>query len=150
MRLKRRGLIQGYIKVPERSKNGKQHLHVLFRGQYIAQALVSQWWNELHKAKVVDIRKVSAGRSKRGIALYLVKYMSKENPYRYSWNWDWVWRGFCRDWNDLKRYWHQLETYGEYRSFTWLISQWYCWLVVGRRPAFLGGDLSPPLALLEG
>jgi hypothetical protein len=148
MRLKRRGLIEGYIKVPERSKNGKQHLHVLFRGKYIAQALISEWWQELHQAKVVDIRKVGLKRSKRGIALYLVKYMSKENPFRYSWNWEWVWRGFVKDWNDLKRHWRNFETYGEYRPFSWLINQWRCWLVVGKRPIFMGGDIPPPLAAL--
>jgi len=52
MRLKRRNLIQGYIKVPEMSKNGKQHLHVLFRGSYLEQSLISNWWQEIHHAKV--------------------------------------------------------------------------------------------------
>jgi len=103
MRLKRRGLLKGYIKVPELSKNGKQHLHVLFRGSYLEQAELSKWWQELHGARVVDIRKVKGGRTPRQLASYMAKYMSKENIYRYSWNWDWVWRGFCRDWKLLKR-----------------------------------------------
>lgn len=103
MRLQRRGLIKGYIKVPELSKNGKQHLHVLFRGSYIEQALISQWWQELHHAKVVDIRRVKYGNSRRRVAGYMAKYMSKENSFRYSWNWGWVWRGFCKDWKHLKK-----------------------------------------------
>jgi len=103
MRLKRRGLVEGYIKVPELSKNGKQHLHVLFRGEYIAQAMLSEWWQEIHKAKVVDIRQVRHKRSKGQLAAYMAKYLSKENFFRYSWSWDWVWRGFVKDWTKLKR-----------------------------------------------
>jgi hypothetical protein len=103
MRLLRRGLIKGYIKCPELSKNGKQHLHVLFRGSYIEQALISAWWQEIHKAKIVDVRKLKYNRSPSRIASYMAKYMSKENLYRYSWSWGWVWRGFVRDWQKLKK-----------------------------------------------
>jgi len=103
MRLKRRGLLEGYIKVPERSKNGKQHLHVLFRGSYLEQALISKWWQDIHLAKIVDIRRVKGGRTPRQLASYMAKYMSKENLYRYSWNWGWVWRGFVGDWKKLKK-----------------------------------------------
>jgi hypothetical protein len=103
MRLKRRGLVEGYIKVPEASKNGKQHLHVLFRGEYIAQAMLSEWWEEIHQAKVVDIRQVKQRRSKGQLAAYMAKYMSKDNFFRYSWSWNWVWRGFVKDWTALKR-----------------------------------------------
>lgn len=103
MRLKRRGLIEGYIKVPEYTRKGRQHLHVLFRGQYIAQVTLSRWWNDIHRAPVVDIRKVYYHHSPRKVASYMAKYMSKERAGRYSWNWTWVWRGFCRDWQRLKR-----------------------------------------------
>jgi hypothetical protein len=103
MRLKRRHLVEGYIKVPEASKNGKQHLHVLFRGEYIAQAMLSEWWQEIHRAKVVDIRQVHKKRGKRHLAAYMAKYLSKENFFRYSWSWNWVWRGFVKDWTKLKR-----------------------------------------------
>lgn len=103
MRLKRRGLIEGYIKVPERSKNGKQHLHVLLRGEYIAQAMVSEWWQEIHGAKVVDIRRVGGKRTRGQLAGYMAKYMSKESEFRYSWSWGWVWRGFVKDWTKLKQ-----------------------------------------------
>lgn len=103
MRLQRRGLIEGYIKVPELSKNGKQHLHVLFRGEYIAQAMISEMWNKIHGAKIVDIRRVKGGRTKAQLASYMAKYMSKDNFFRYSWSWSWVWRGFVKDWEKLKR-----------------------------------------------
>lgn len=102
MRLKRRGLVSAYIKVPEASKNGKQHLHVLYRGSYISQAYLSEVWQELHKAKVVDIRKAWSKGNNRRLASYMAKYMSKENFWRYSWSWSWVWRGFVKDWQLLK------------------------------------------------
>ena len=103
MRLKRRNLMQGYIKVPEASKNGKQHLHVLFRGSYVDQVLIGKWWQQIHKANIVDIRLVKSKRTASVLASYMAKYMSKENIYRYSWNWGWVWRGFCKDWKELNR-----------------------------------------------
>lgn len=128
MRLRRRGLVKGYIKVPELSKNGKQHLHVLFRGEYIEQALISHWWQEIHHAKVVDIRAVGYHRSKKGLASYMAKYLSKENLYRYSWNWEWVWRGFVRDWTALKRRFRQLEDAGFGYIFNLVLRCWRRWL----------------------
>jgi len=128
MRLRRRGLVQGYIKVPEHSKNGKQHLHVLFRGSYIDQAMLSQMWQEIHKAKIVDIRAVGYRRGKRGIAAYMAKYMSKENLYRYSWDWGWVWRGFCNDWKRLKRYRNWLIEGGLWIPYGKLMITWRLWL----------------------
>jgi len=135
-RLQRRGLIKGYIKVPELSKNGKQHLHVLFRGSYIDQRLISHWWQEIHQAKIVDIRKVSYRRSKQNLANEMAKYMSKANLYRYSWNWGWVWRGFCNDWKNLKRLFRHVE--GEINSGNvgTLIKLWKFWLKGLWRPDF--------------
>lgn len=128
MRLKRRGLIKGYIKVPELSKNGKQHLHVLFRGSYIEQALISHWWQELHHAKIVDIRAVARGQHRKHLASYMAKYMSKANIYRYSWNWDWVWRGFVKDWTWLKR--AYASHFGSLNSQNLAVvcRLWRCWL----------------------
>lgn len=118
MRLKRRGLIDAYIKVPEPSKNGKQHLHIVFRGKYITQAYISELWQEIHKAKIVDIRRVSFNRGKRGIASDMAKYMSGKSPYRYSWSWSWVWKGFCGHWDRLKR------AYTYYNVMNGLSSRW--------------------------
>ncbi|MBA7690265.1 hypothetical protein ES703_98790 [subsurface metagenome] len=136
MRLKRRGLLQGYIKVPELSKNGKQHLHVLFRGSYIEQALISHWWQELHQAKIVDIRQVKGGRTPRKLASYMAKYMSKENLYRYSWSWGWVWRGFVKDYQRLKKL-YRYVTGDLYMSrFQVLLRLWRLWLRGFWRPDF--------------
>jgi len=135
MRLKRRGLIKGYIKVPEIGKNGKQHLHVLFRGSYIEQAMISQWWQELHKAKIIDIRAVRRSTNPRKLASDMASYMSKPNSLRYSWNWAWVWRGFVKDWNNLKRLWHQLNHFHPTYTFQWLLNQWAICLKYNLRPS---------------
>lgn len=124
MRLHRRGLIQAYIKVPELSKNGKQHLHIIFRGQYIAQAHISQLWQELHKAKIVDIRRVKQGRTKQQLASYMAKYLSKENLFRYSWSWSWVWKGFCKDWTRLKRLFSLLSELSDYIPMKIILATW--------------------------
>lgn len=136
MRLRRRGLIRGYIKVPELSKNGKQHLHVLFRGSYIEQAMISAWWQELHHAKIVDIRKAGKSQNPRALASYMAKYMSKENAFRYSWNWDWVWRGFCNDWKQLKKTWRTANEAGANYSFSDLLRWWRLWLKGFWKPDF--------------
>jgi len=135
-RLRRRGLVRGYIKVPELSKNGKQHIHVLFRGEYIDQRDLSRWWQEIHQAKVIDIRLVTYRRTPRRVASYMAKYMSKGNLYRYSWNWDWVWRGFVSDWKRLKRLVRQ--TYGEITDpiKRILLEAWRLWLHGKWKPDF--------------
>lgn len=136
MRLKRRGLIKGYIKVPELSKNGKQHLHILFRGSYIEQRLISAWWQELHHAKIVDIRAAGKPGSGKKLASDMASYMSKANAFRYSWNWDWVWHGFCRDWKDLKRMWRDLNDAAAGYSFEDLLRWWRLWLKGFWKPDF--------------
>jgi len=128
--------MQGYIKVPEASKNGKQHLHVLFRGSYIDQRLISHWWKEIHQAEIVDIRAVGNGREPKALASYMAKYMAKENIYRYSWNWGWVWRGFCRDWTNLKKSWRTLNAGGGNFSFQDLLRWWRLWLKGFWQPDF--------------
>jgi len=140
-RLRRRHLVLGYIKVPESCKNGKQHLHVLFRGSYIEQALISAWWNEIHHAKVVDIRKTRYARGGKRLASYMAKYMSKENIYRYSWDWGWVWRGFVKDWQKLKRYFSWLESVGRPHKFEAILRAWRQWLHGTWRPPFYIFDL---------
>ena len=131
MRLQRRGLISAYIKVPELSKNGKQHLHVIFRGEYIAQAMISEMWQEIHKAKIVDIRKVNMKRGKKGLASYMAKYMSKENIFRYSWSWSWVWRGFVKDWTRLKQRARLLEELAGGQFMKVLLFSWHLLLRAG-------------------
>ena len=128
MRMKRRNLIQGYIKVPELTKKGRLHLHVLFRGEYVAQALISKWWSDIHHSQVVDIRYVQLYRGKKAVASYMAKYMSKETAGRYGWSWGWVWRGFCRHWLLWKRYWRRTFERDGQTTFRHCIIGWQWWL----------------------
>lgn len=149
MRMQRRGLIHGYIKVNELTVAGRLHLHVLFRGKYIAQRLLSSWWSEIHGAPVVDIRSWRPFRGKKAIASYMAKYMSKENAGRYSWSWGWVWRGFARDWRDWKRYWRSwFEREGK-TTFRNCLYGWHLWLqglIVIDREAMVA-DLPPTIVI---
>jgi hypothetical protein len=128
MRLKRRGLISGYIKVPELTATGRFHLHILFRGSYIEQRLISTWWSQIHHASVVDIRAVRLNRKKKSIACYMAKYMSKESAGRYSWSCGWVWKGFCNDWRCWKKYWSVWFEKKDKITFRHCLLGWQMWL----------------------
>lgn len=105
MRLKRRGLVAGYIQVPEFTKSGLAHKHIILRGSYIEQKVLSDMWQEIHGARVVDIRRVKDLHGTRQMGNEMAKYMAKESSGRYSWDWGWVWKGFCGHWCQLKRAW---------------------------------------------
>lgn len=128
MRMVRRGLLKGYIKVPEQSSDGRKHLHVLFRGSYIEQSLIKHWWSEIHQSSIVDIRALNCYGKPRAIASYMAKYMSKELAGRYSWSWQWVWRGFCKDWSLYKRWWWKCVHVEGKNSFSNCIAGWNLWL----------------------
>lgn len=146
MRLIRRGLMQGYIKVPEVSSGGRNHLHVLFRGSYIEQQLIKSMWTDIHHSSIVDIRIVSPRRHPRALASYMAKYMSKELAGRYSWSWGWVWRGFCRDWTIYKRWWWQFVHVDGRNTFRNCIIGWDMALAGVLKLDFSGMSLmlSPP------
>ena len=71
-RLRRRRLLDGYFKVAEVTQGGLVHLHLIFRGEYIAQCLLSKWWHEIHQAPVVDIRLIRF--TCKAVANYVSKY----------------------------------------------------------------------------
>jgi len=98
MRLRRRNLCFGYVRVVEFTKAGRPHYHVIMRGPYLPQYVLSGWWQVIHRSPVVDVRAI---RQRAGAASYLAKYLGKDPLSRYSWSWDWVWRGFAKDWHDL-------------------------------------------------
>jgi len=128
MRMVRRGLLKGYIKVPEQSEDGRKHLHVLFRGSYVEQALIKAWWSQIHNSDIVDIRLVKTYGNNKAIASYMAKYMSKELAGRYSWSWGWVWRGFCKDWTLYKKYWWTCVYAEGKNTFGNCIVGWNMWL----------------------
>lgn len=103
-RLKRRGLVKDYIKVIEVKGDGREHIHMAYRGQYIDQKWLSFLWEKIHLSSVVDIRQLKSGaRDKTRAANYLAKYMAKEMCRRYSWSRYWVYPGFIRVWCVAKR-----------------------------------------------
>lgn len=152
MRMKRRGLIQGYIKVPEVTRSGRTHLHILFRGSYVSQQLLSSWWQEIHRARVVDIRSFRPYHGKKATASYMAKYMSKELAGRYSWSWGWVWRGFCHDWTSWKRYWRKNFESVLNPSFAGCLTGWKWWLrdLVEIDRDAMSQNLPPPLVITGG
>ncbi|MBA7537484.1 hypothetical protein ES705_29753 [subsurface metagenome] len=111
-RLRRRGLLTDYIRVIEMTKQGRQHAHIIYRGDYINQMWISKMWEKIHQSPVVDIRSVKqTGRGKRRAAAYLAKYMAKEGAHKYSWSWGWVYKGFVKTWMAAKRLYRQAASW---------------------------------------
>lgn len=118
MRLRRRNLVDDYIKVIETKNDGRDHIHLCFRGQFIEQMFLSALWAEIHASPIVDVRRVKSGyRTKIAVAGYLAKYMAKEMTRRYSWSWGWVYKGFVKTWREAK---HMLYGYSRFGLHAWL------------------------------
>jgi len=151
MRLQRRGLIKGYIKVPEITQAGKLHYHILYRGSYISQRLLSRWWSEIHQSPIVDIRSFRPYKGKKPIASYMAKYMSKESAGRYSWSWGWVWRGFAGHWTCYKRWWNHWFNQEGKTTFKNCLLGWQFWLkgVIRLDVSAMKEDLPPPLVVKQ-
>lgn len=64
-----------YLAVWERTQRGWPHLHVLIRGPFIPQRLISTWWNSLTGSPIVDIRAVHGARAG---GRYVTKYLLKD------------------------------------------------------------------------
>lgn len=91
--LRRKGYVFEYAAVVELHLNGQPHLHMMQRGDFIPQELLSQMW-ETYTAKsyggsgsfIVDIRKIDPNQNVKG---YLMKYLKKswqqENTNSKSW-----------------------------------------------------------------
>lgn len=63
-----------YVAVWEFTKKGWPHVHVLQRGDYVPQSLISKKWSYYGIGKVVDIRKI---QTPHGAAQELTKYLLK-------------------------------------------------------------------------
>jgi len=118
--LRRRGVFRDYIRTIEHTSTGFEHVHCLYRGDYIEQSLISGIWAKIHQAPVVDIRAVDRNRlSYSRAAAEIAKYMSKEGHRRYSWSWDWVYKGFVATWRRARGFY---STYCDFsrKSFNFL------------------------------
>jgi hypothetical protein len=109
-RLRRRGLMPGYIKVMETTTSGLLHAHIIMAGGgFLPQAWISKLWLELHGAEVVDIRLIRkrAGnewwQGYRSVAGYLAKYMGKDAVARLAYSPKWLWPGLARTWRGCWR-----------------------------------------------
>ncbi|MBA7518809.1 hypothetical protein ES705_10890 [subsurface metagenome] len=126
-RLRRRGVLLDYIRVIEYTKRGREHVHMIYRGSFIDQKLLSVMWNDIHGAPVVDIRQVRRHRGGlKGVARELAKYMAKDGHRRYSWSWGWVYKGFVKTWMEAKRMCYQIERFS-HREFPYysIYRLWY-------------------------
>jgi len=79
-----------------KTNEGYGVLHVIFVGAFIPQQWLSRNWNEIHGAKIVDVREV---RGEKRLARYLISnYLVTQTFVRMSWSWGWVFRGFVSMW----------------------------------------------------
>jgi len=69
-----------YLVVVESTKRGQPHLHILFRGPYVHQSVLSRWMDELLSSPIVDIRKI---KNQREVVRYVAKYVGK-NPEQFG------------------------------------------------------------------
>jgi len=63
-----------YLCVVEETRAGEPHLHILFRGPFIAQSYLSNCMAELAESPIVDIRKI---RNPLEAVRYVAKYIGK-------------------------------------------------------------------------
>lgn len=139
MRLRRRGVLVDYIRVIEKTKSGFDHVHMIYRGSYIPQPVLSALWLEIHQAPIVDIRSVKPFKNHiRGAAGELAKYMAKEGCRRYSWSWGWVYKGFVRTWKLAKSLFGKIQHYVFVPfAFTRFLALWHIHLKSRSPPSHL-------------
>lgn len=63
-----------YLAVVEGTKRGEPHLHILYRGPYIAQRWLSEAMDGIAESPIVDIRRV---RDPNQVVRYVAKYITK-------------------------------------------------------------------------
>lgn len=126
------GFKMQYWKV--KTKEGYGVLHVLFRivddkvprkvkkncplprrmRGFVPHKWLSETWNKIHGAKIVEIHEIKGKKSERDIAYYVVgNYVSKQPMERISYSQKWVCRGFAKKWKTF------LEVYGKRTVEVW-------------------------------
>ena len=90
LRLRRRYGRFEYIGVKE-VKRDRKHLHLVFRGEYMEQSLISAMWARIHDSPVVDLRAVYGVR---GGAREMAKYLVYQALNRYWASYEWVFKGW--------------------------------------------------------
>jgi len=64
-----------YLAVVEATKAGEPHLHILFRGPWVAQKWLSSVMHELANAPIVDVRRI---KDRQQVVNYVAKYIAKK------------------------------------------------------------------------
>jgi len=122
-------------KLPRKRKKGVP-LSKRMRG-FIPHKWLSETWEDIHGAKIVEIHELRGKKSERDIAYYVVgNYVSKQPIKRMSYSQKWVCRGFCKKWKIF------LEIYGKRAIEVWdkwlLYSSFNCYIQLDLN-VFLGG-----------
>jgi hypothetical protein len=102
-----------YGAVKELTRSGLLHLHIVYRGRFMAQKWLSATWEEIHGAPVVWIARLFTWK----LAKHLARYFIKEGVGRFWTSWNWVYRGFVQDWRRV------VAEYGD-RA----VAYWHRWL----------------------
>lgn len=100
-----------YWKIKTTEGNGV--LHILYSGAWIPQSWLSRNWDEIHSAKIVDIRMV---RGEKKLTKYLISQYLADQEFQYytrqSWSWEWCFRGFVGVWKRVLKV-KEAETLGQ-------------------------------------
>lgn len=94
-RIRRRWKFE-YLAVRELTESGLIHMHLVYRGSYMPQGLISRWWAEIHDAPVIWVAPLRGVGEIKG---YLAKYLAKEQYGRWFSSWGWVYRRWRGAWH---------------------------------------------------
>ena len=99
-RMRRRGLIDAYIRVTEAGPStGMVHIHIVFSGTWIPWQWLAHQWMEIHAASIHIRLARSHDRAGRvGLAQELSGFLAKDALARLSYSHTWAWRGLAWSW----------------------------------------------------
>lgn len=135
------GLKFEYFKVIVSEGSGV--IHVLVKGDYIPQGFLSDWWSDVHNAKVVDIRR--CWDNNKRVAGYMAgQYIANQEALytSHSWSGGWLPRGAIGYWKWLMKWSDAVPCkqtgYADVWSFGTALKRWHQYLdcQVKERQAF--------------
>jgi len=124
-----RALTIGYCRV--RTSEGYGVLHVPYYGDFLPQSWISDRWNEIHGARVVDIRacKTGAYDKKRLVRYVLSQYLANQDALeQYSTGGAWIFKGYRTYFKSL------IKQIGYFAA----LARWDTILRSGRDPLHIG------------
>lgn len=107
-----------FFGIREWYSDGRVHAHIMFRGCYIPQKLLSTWWSDIHHSPYCWTN-YAYGAHSHAVG-YISKYFSKGAVGRSFASQDWVYRGYIKDFHEISsRY---------YQDMRLLIIKWHAHL----------------------